>query len=247
MSQSTSENHSPPNKHTGIKIVLLILLIGSLLFAAYFFSLTFRIGQELAQGTYDLSSFAVDGQTTYDGEGGAAEIADPFINNFADDPVIGPDDAPITIVAFEDFQCPFSSAAFPAVRSMLNRYGDKVRFVYRDFPISSIHPNARKAAEAASCAKDQGQFLPYHDRLYQNQDNLDVPSLKRYAQELNLDTQVFDNCLDSGKYADEVEADLQDGISAGVTGTPTFFVNENMVPGVINDDGFDQIIDFFGG
>jgi len=223
------------------------MLIGLLSFAIYFVNLTKNIGEQLADGTYDLSTFAVDGQSHIEGsESAVISVADTHVVNFANDPAIGPLNAPITIVAFEDFQCPYCEAAFPAVKALLNKHGDKVRFIYRDFPISALHPDAQLAAEAGACANEQGQFWPYHDRLYQNQDHLSVDDLKRYATELNLEVDLFNDCLDTGKYSSEVQEDLQDGIDAGVTGTPTFFINGNVVSGVINEQGFDQIVEYFG-
>jgi protein-disulfide isomerase len=143
-----------------------------------------------------------------------------------DDPAIGPANAPVTIIEFSDFQCPycarFQSQTLPQI---LSNYGDRVRFVYRDFPLVSLHANALKAAEASECADDQGAYWKYHDLLFQNQSALDDASLKNYAASLALDTAAFDQCLDSDKYLTEVQKDEQDGITAGVQGTPSFFVN----------------------
>ena len=230
------------------KIILLLLLIAVLAFIVYFVSLTRNISQQLTTGTYDLSAFATDGQSQYGAASTAPPptIVDPRVSNYANDPSIGPLDAPITIIAFEDFQCPYCGAAWPHIKTLINKHGDQVRLIYRDFPIASIHPDANNAAQAGACAHEQGQFWPYHDRLYQNQDRLSVPDLKRYAEELNFDTGLFDDCLDTGKYASEVDEDFQDGVAAGVAGTPTFFINGNVVSGVINEAGFDQIVDYFG-
>jgi protein-disulfide isomerase len=143
-----------------------------------------------------------------------------------DDPSIGPADAPVTIIEFSDFQCPycarFQSDTLPQI---LSNYGDRVRFVYRDFPLVSLHANALKAAEASECADDQGAYWKYHDLLFQNQSALDDASLKSYAASLGLDTATFNQCLDSDKYMSEVQKDEQDGIAAGVQGTPSFFIN----------------------
>jgi protein-disulfide isomerase len=143
-----------------------------------------------------------------------------------DDPSIGPADAPVTIIEFSDFQCPycarFQSDTLPQI---LSNYGDRVRFVYRDFPLTSLHANALKAAEASECADDQGAYWKYHDLLFQNQSALDDASLKNYAASLGLDTATFNQCLDSDKYLSEVQKDEQDGIAAGVQGTPSFFIN----------------------
>jgi len=149
-----------------------------------------------------------------------------------DDPAIGPEDAPVLIVEFSDYQCPFCArSALETFPQILETYEGKIRLVFRDFPLTSIHSNAQKAAEAAECADDQGQFWAYHDILFQNQQALDLDSLKAYAQQLGLDTDAFNECLDSGQYASEVQNDLAQGQSYGVTATPTFFVNGRLLRG----------------
>lgn len=149
-----------------------------------------------------------------------------------DDPARGPEDAAVTVIEFSDFQCPFC-ARFSAqtLPTVLENYGDRVRFVFRDFPLNSIHPFAAKAAEAAECADDQESFWDYHDLLFENQNALDVDSLKGHAASLDLDVAAFDECLDSGKYTEEVAKDLEDGAAAGVRGTPAFFINGRLISG----------------
>ena len=161
-----------------------------------------------------------------------------------DDPSWGPADAPVTIVEFSDFQCPycarFVTQTLPQIKQT---YEGKVRFVFRDFPLSQIHENAEKASEAAECANEQGKFWEYHDKLFSSQSALDVASLKSYASQLGLDTATFDQCLDSSKYAQEVQKDLQDGTSYGVDGTPAFFVNGLLVVGAQPFASFQEVID----
>jgi len=151
-----------------------------------------------------------------------------------DDPVKGNPDAPITIVEFSDFQCPFCakfhSTTLPQLEANYIDSG-KVKFVYRDFPIQSIHPNAVPAALASECADEQGMFWEYHDVVFKNQKkwqglsgNAMVDTFEQYALELGLNTSDFNTCFESGKYVDEVTKDLQDGASYGITGTPGFFV-----------------------
>ena len=152
--------------------------------------------------------------------------------NTDDDPFIGIEGAPVVIVEFSDYECPFC-ARFQqdTLEPLLAEFGDDIQFVYRDFPISQIHPNAQEAAEAAECADAQGAFWDYHDLLFANQQLLDRTSLIRYASQLNLDVDAFTECLESGLYRDEVLADLDEGRSYGVTGTPTFFINGQRVVG----------------
>ncbi len=161
-----------------------------------------------------------------------------------DDPARGPDDAAVTIIEFSDFQCPYCGRFFQqTLPQLMAQYGNRVRFVYRDFPLDQIHPNARNAAMAAECADDQGKFWEYHDVLFSNQQALGVPDLKRYAEELGLDAEAFAECLDSQKYNGEVDADLRDGLRAGVTGTPTFFINGKRVVGAQPLQTFQTLIE----
>jgi len=147
-------------------------------------------------------------------------------------PARGPADARVTIIEFSDYQCPFcKSYVDQTLPLILDTYGDRVRYVFRDFPIEQLHPQAVQAAQAAQCAFEQGKFWEYHDLLFQNQGALDAKSLKEYAVQLGLDQVVFDGCLDSGKYAQEVQDDFDDARAHGVTGTPTFFINGRKLMG----------------
>lgn len=141
-----------------------------------------------------------------------------------DDPARGEANAPVTIVEFTDFQCPACAAMHPVLEEVLKSYGNKVRFVVRDFPLDQ-HENARKAAEAANAAHVQGKFFEYAALLFKNQKALDVPSLKKYATDLGLNRARFDAELDRGVYAAEIKKDLDDGEIYGVGSTPTIFIN----------------------
>jgi protein-disulfide isomerase len=141
-----------------------------------------------------------------------------------DDPARGEKNAPVTIVVFTDFQCPSCAAMHPVVDEVAKVYGNRVRLVIRDFPLS-MHAQARKAAEAANAANAQGKFFEYIAVLFKNQSALDVASLKKYATDLGLDRAKFDTALDSGQYAAEVNSDTTDGEAYGVDGTPAIFIN----------------------
>lgn len=143
------------------------------------------------------------------------------------DPSLGNPSAPVTIVAFEDFECPFCKRFTKQTEPQLIQNeikNGKVRLVWKDFPLS-IHSHTQKAHEAARCAWEQGKFWEYHDLLFNNQNKLDASDLKQYARELALDDKKFSSCFDSGKYADLIKEKVNEGISAGVNGTPSFFVN----------------------
>jgi len=153
------------------------------------------------------------------------EPAQPVQNiSVDDDPSRGDVNAPVTIVEFTDFQCPACAAMHPVLDEVLKSYGNKVRFVVRDFPLTQ-HQYARKAAEAAAAANAQGKFFEYTALLFKNQKALDVPSLKKYASEIGLDRARFDAALDRGVYAAEVQKDIEDGEMYGIGSTPTIFIN----------------------
>jgi len=143
----------------------------------------------------------------------------------ANAPSKGDANAAVTIVMFTDFQCPACSRTHPILTDILKKYGNEIRFVVRDFPLDDLHPQARKAAEAAAAAHAQGKFFEYIELLYKNQNALDVVSLKKYASQTGLNRIKFDADLASGKFAAEIQKDYEDGILYGIKSTPTIFVN----------------------
>jgi protein-disulfide isomerase len=154
----------------------------------------------------------------------------------------GPSNAPIEIIEFSDFQCPFCQRANPTVAQVLKTYGDRVHFVYRHFPLGN-HPNARPAAEASQCAAEQGKFWEYHDTLFANPSRLADADLKQHAAGLGLDAKQFNACVDTHKYKAQIDADMEAGEEAGVNGTPAFFVNGRMLSGAQPFDAFKRVID----
>jgi protein-disulfide isomerase len=158
-------------------------------------------------------------------------------------PFLGPADAKVTIVEFSDFQCPFCQRVLPALSEVRSRYGDKVKLVFRDFPLDRLHPQARRAAEAARCARDQNKFWQYHDLLFAKAPQADPEQLKAYAEQLGLDVPAFERCLASGKHAAGVQKDLDEGIRLGVSGTPGFFVNGRPLSGAQPVERFVRVID----
>jgi protein-disulfide isomerase len=159
-----------------------------------------------------------------------------------DAPVRGNPKAPVTIVEFSDFQCPFCARARPAVNRVREVYADKVRFVFRHFPLN-FHPQAEKAGEAAACAGEQGKFWEMHDRLWANPGKLQPAELKEHAAAIGLDAGAFGQCLDSGRYAGRVQQDIEQGARYGVSGTPAFFVNGRPLTGAQPYEAFAQVID----
>lgn len=141
------------------------------------------------------------------------------------DHIAGPKDAPLTLVEYGDFQCPHCRKAYPIVRAIQERLGKKLRFVFRHFPLTRIHPEAEHAAESSEAADRQGAFWKMHDILFERQFALDDDSLISYAQELGLDADRIRGELDAGTHTDRVREDFMSGVKSGVNGTPTFFIN----------------------
>ncbi len=160
----------------------------------------------------------------------------------ADAPVKGPDNAPVTLVEFSDFECPYCSSVTPTLKKITETYGDKVRIAFRQYPLG-FHAKAQKAAEASLCAREQGKFWEMHDAMFADQKKLEVAQLKTTAAGLEVDTAKFDECLDSGKFADAVKKDFDAGQAAGVSGTPAFFINGRMIEGAVPYDQLAAVID----
>lgn len=137
----------------------------------------------------------------------------------------GPENAPVTLVEYGDFQCPHCRNAVPIVKQLQKQLGAQLRFVFRNFPLNQIHPEAEHAAEAAEAAGAQGAFWQMHDRLFERQFALDDDSLVEYAQELGLDADRLRGALDAGTYRAKVRDDFMSGVKSGVNGTPTFYIN----------------------
>lgn len=159
-----------------------------------------------------------------------------------DDPSIGPEDAKLVVVEFLDYQCPFCGQASSIFREAVATYGDRVKFVVRDFPVPELHPDAVAASEAAGCAQAQGKFWPMHDRLFASKGVLARADLDRAAQQSGLDMAVYEACMDLHTRLEEIQADAAAGAAAGVRGTPTFFFNGRPVEGVIPREAFESLI-----
>lgn len=164
------------------------------------------------------------------------------VTTTASDPVRGPASAPVTIVEFSDYECPFCARVNPTLDQVRKTYGDRVKIVFKDFPLPN-HPQAPKASEAGHCANEQGKYWELHDLMFANQRALTVPSLKQYAATLGLDMAAFNQCLDSGKHAGLVAAGLAQGESMGVNSTPTLYINGRALIGAQPFEAFKQIID----
>jgi protein-disulfide isomerase len=161
----------------------------------------------------------------------------------ATDPVLGPATAPVTLVEFSDFQCPFCQRVEPTLKRLRETYGDKLRIVWKDFPLTQIHPQAFKAGEAGHCAGEQGKYWEYHDRLFANQQALMPADLKKHAADQGLDAAKFAACLDSSKYGERVRDGVSAGTQLGVNSTPTIFINGRRLSGAQPYEVFVGVID----
>lgn len=161
------------------------------------------------------------------------------------DHVLGNPNAKVTMIEYSDFECPFCGRMFvetlPKLKENFIKSG-KVKFVYRHFPLSSIHQNAQKAAEASECAGEQGKFWEYHDVIFQRQSAMGLDNFKLWAKELGLNSDQFNSCLDNGKYADRVGVDYNEGLKLGVNGTPATFVNGKLISGAAPYADFEKVI-----
>ena len=151
------------------------------------------------------------------------------------DHIQGPADAPVTLVQYGDYECPYCGAAYPIIKEVQARMGERLRFVFRNFPITTSHPHAEQAAEAAEAAASQDQFWPMHDLLYENQRRLRDQDLRAYAEQLGLDVELFDKELAEHVHAERVHEDFLSGVRSGVNGTPTFYIN-----GARHDDSYEM-------
>jgi protein-disulfide isomerase len=203
-----------------------------------------QIAEYLRTQRREIAVAALEGRLNREGK--LVVHLQPFRIQFdnAGAPAVGPADAPVTLVEFADFQCPYCSKFSADLKRIQQQFGDQLLIVYRHFPITSIHPHAFKAAEASVCAEEQGKFWELHDLMYLEQSRLAVNDLKEKARRLGLDSSAFDRCIDSGKHAERVQSDYQAGIRAGVTGTPALFINgEPLAGGAVAAEAIAAAID----
>ena len=230
------ETQNKKSTPTGMIIALVAVVAVAAFFAGSYFSSMDSdtvTRSELQQAISRLESKMESNQPT------PQQAPQPVRISLDDDPIRGDPDAPITIIEFSDFQCPFCARFHEqTLPSLLEEYIDegKVNFVYRDFPIQSIHPNALPAAVAAECADDQGKYWEYHDILFEKQSswarldsNSAISTFSQYATDIGLEKEQFDSCLGSGKYLEEVQGDLRDGRDYEITGTPGFFIGNEKI------------------
>lgn len=226
--------------------LVILLVVVFVFFALFIREVLIELGKiQSGERPIDVNQFS-QSSTKDPSASGRTTVARVSGVDRTDAPYLGGKDAKVVIVEFGDFECPFCQQAFPIVHSLAYAYADRIRFIWRDFPVSVLHPNAQDAAEAGRCALELGgneKFWLLHDRMFINQEDLSVPALKRYAGLIGLNQSGFDQCLDSHKYKLAVQNDYLAGADAGVPGTPTFFLNGLRVAGAIPEDIFKLLID----
>lgn len=212
---------------------ILVVLVGLLLVVVFFLGAAWTQIKNLEQGktqtNNQVSATPTSGQKVN-------------VSISPDDPIRGNPAAKVTIVEFSDFQCPFCGRVEPTLKQIFETYKDNVKLIYKNYPLPA-HQYAQDAAEAALCVKEQGKFWEYHDKLFENQGKLTVSDLKKYAQDLGLKQDQFNSCLDSKKYQSQVDSDFKAGQAAGVSGTPAFFINGQLVAGAQPFENFKAVID----
>ena len=150
--------------------------------------------------------------------------------------------APVTVVEFSDYQCPFCGRVTPTLKRLRDTYGDRLRIIWKDFPLRDIHPNASKAAEAAHCAGEQGKYWEYHDKLFASQSALAPDSLKEHAASLGIDPAAFSACLESSRYAARILQGIEEGRTLGIDSTPTLFINGRKIDGALERPYYDYAL-----
>lgn len=224
---STADENLPPQEDSTphlklwqrlpVLIALLVLAFGAGIGAGYWFW-----GREAAQP-------------------GDTNLADIIMD---DDPSWGPKDAPVTIVEFSDYECPYCRKWHTEVWPKLQQaYPDQIRLIYRDFPLVSIHSNTVGASLAANCAAEQGKFWEFHDLVFNNNKPLQIETFQDYAGQIGIDVQKFAECSTSDRFLEEVEGDFNDGVTLGINGTPTFFIGSYRLIGAQPLEAFQQVID----
>ncbi len=220
-----SKNNKPNN--TGIiTVIAVIAVIG-------FIAMTFAyLGKANSSATLGADTGA---------NGAPADKVDITVT--ASDHVRGDSNAPVTIVEYSDYQCPYCAQFQTTMQTVMENYPGQVRWIFRHFPLTSLHPYALKAAEAAECAGEQGKYWEYSDQLYANQPEFSPDYFSTLAGEMNLDTGKFNDCVNSNRYAAVINSDSATGQKYGITGTPTFFVNGVRYKGAMTFTQIKPIID----
>jgi len=228
--------------------IIASLAVGIVLLLLFGFSWrVYTFYQQIKKGNVDFSGLHYSSTAAQTDSIKALATKAPGSGELAtkDDPSLGSSGAKVTVVEFADFGCPFSAEESYVVRALAREFPDTVRFIFRDFPLDELHPGATLAAEAGNCAVDQGKFWEFHDVVFAHQGEFTIEKLVGLAESVDMNAETFQTCLESRKYTDEVQNDLTDGVTAGVVGTPTFFVNGVPIEGAAPYAIFKEVLQAF--
>jgi len=225
--------------------IFLIIIFGIIMIGGAFFSWrVWNYYQKVQSGEIAPAVFQFHDQFTAYGTVDGETVVIPFFDVITrDDPQTGPQDADITIVEFGDFMCPHCADSALSVRTITAEYPNRVRYIFRDFPIEDLHPGSTQIHIAGECAKEQGKFWPFHDKVFQNQESITAENISAYVAQVGINIKDFDECIASGRYDNEVARDVSDGREAGVYGTPTFFFNGRKIEGAVPYEVLKQMVD----
>lgn len=218
--------------------IFLVILAMILMFLVYF-------GVKVAVGYYhakkgEIYNYELGMWLTPEAYQANLELAADLLTD--DDPWVGAEQPLVQVVAFESFACPFCKADQETLDKVVETFGPLLRLTIKDFPTEGIHPGVFEAHLAAACANEQGVYWPYRKLLFENQGEFDIKNLKLLSKNLGIDISQFDKCLDEEKYATEVRQDYSEGVDLGVTGTPTYFVNGELVEGSRSYETWEDIV-----
>lgn len=240
----TPQEHISRGAKFGLGLVVTIISVGALIFGSMFvyYALQFKYGdaqdiERLAQNIQN-SKFTVADSSKVQRTEAEKPIQDVIKTH---NPTLGPSSAPVTVLAFIDFECPFCQASYPTFKNVMNTYKSGVKFVFKHMPLTTIHPNALAAAHASQCAHEQDRFWDYYDMLFTKK-QFDIDSMTTIATQLGLNTDQFTGCIERQTYGREIQDDLLDGLDLGVRGTPTYFVNQTILEGVADKSTWDALI-----
>ncbi|BCX15264.1 MAG: hypothetical protein KatS3mg097_156 [Candidatus Parcubacteria bacterium] len=239
----SSKNQEPSQNPQANNLIPLSIILAGMIIALSIYFVNQKNNQTVNSGANPyVGGVAYNNQANNSEASQKESLANITVSS--NDHIRGNKDAKITMIEFSDFQCPFCKRMKPTIDRLLNEYSNQIRLVYKHFPLDSIHPFARKAAEASECAGEQGKFWEYHDALFAIQDQgFSLERFRQIATDLKLNTDQFNDCLNSGKYANKVEEDYQLGIKNQVNGTPTTFINGIRVEGAQPFESVKLVID----
>lgn len=236
----------PLSRNKKINLAIIFLSLASLAIILFYLNLTFDLVYRAKSWyrLYEITKLSNDIEKKFGNINGAnTNIGSKLQVQTTNNPIKGSPTAKVAIIEFSDFSCAACAQMNDVLKQAETAYGNQIKIIWKDFPLTSIHPLSEKAAEAARCAGEQGNFWTYHDLLFANQDKFSADLWKNLARQLNLKEDQFNSCLDSGKMSSLVQKDADEGSSLKVDGTPYLFINNTSTPNALSFNELKQIID----